>query len=251
MIQDPFSTTKPDGSPNPCFIDPADFAALYPNYQAIIFAESRADVIEDRFKELQERSGSVKSLYGHDADVSHRAEKAFQSAWRESSTGILSKENRMTPTTNPTAESIFGPTPWQTDVGIFFNSTFYPYSKYYFATPEAAQKVADMLGGTVVEQQDLSVVRQSAIGVGVPRLLVLLHNNGLKVNAGTIMQVWTHGYPQSYIDTVVSQIVGFTWHYQAPVAPPPVLLQPSDGLMMAAIGEVAMQADGTVWKRVS
>jgi len=151
------------------------------------------------------------------------------------------------PTTNPTAEAIFGANPWQTDAGGSMNGISYGYSKYYFATPTAAKQVADMLGGTVVEEYSLGGGPPTQ---NKPNELVLLPG-GQKVNAGLIMQVWTHGYPENYIDQVVSQIVGFIWSYKAPPPPPLIPLQPADGLMMAAIGDVAMQADGTVWKRVS
>ena len=123
----------------------------------------------------------------------------------------------------------------------------YSYSKDYFATPAPAKQVADMLGGTVVEEYAIAGGPPTQ---NKPNELVLLPS-GLKVNAGLIIQVWTHGYPENYIDSEVSNMVGFAWSYKAPVAPPVVPLQPSDGLMIAMVGDVAMQADGTVWKRVS
>jgi hypothetical protein len=147
--------------------------------------------------------------------------------------------------TTPTAESVFGSKPWILDAGGSGSGHTWSYSKYYFATPETAKQLADMLGGTVVEEYAISGGPPMQ---NYPNQLVLLPS-GLKVNAGLIAQLWTHGWTQDYINTMVSSEVGFVWHYTP--LPAPVVLQPSEGLMIAPVGGLATQVDGTIWKRIS
>ena len=105
----------------------------------------------------------------------------------------------------PTAQSVFGATPWETGVyGTGPNGMTYGYNSYYFATPATAQIVANMLGGAVVASNDIA----SAAGPfsqSQPNLMVQLPN-GAQVNAGLVAQIFTHGYPQSTINQMIAQI---------------------------------------------
>ncbi len=103
----------------------------------------------------------------------------------------------------PTAESVFGPNPWVTNpTGIGPNGNTYGYNPYYFATPQTAAKVAQMLGGTVVPSYEFTP-NGGMFAQQQPNLMVQLPNGHL-VNAGIIAACYTHGYPQSYVDSMIA-----------------------------------------------
>ena len=101
----------------------------------------------------------------------------------------------------PTAESVFGSNPWITNAGGNGPNGQYGYNKYYFATPETAAKVAQMLGGTVVAANDLTpygpfVQNQANQMIQMP--------DGRLINAGIIASYYDHGWSQKTIDTMVN-----------------------------------------------
>ncbi len=103
----------------------------------------------------------------------------------------------------PTAESVFGPNPWVTNpTGIGPDGSAYSYNPYYFATPATAAKVAQMLGGTVVQNYSFTpnggpfAQQQACTMVKLP--------DGRLVNPGLVASFYTHGYPQSYIDMMIA-----------------------------------------------
>lgn len=113
------------------------------------------------------------------------------------------------PNAAPTAESVFGPNPWLTNpTGIGPNGLTYNYNPYYFATPETAAKVAQMVGGTVVQSNQLTPnggpfsQQQANQMVQLP--------NGQLINPGLVASLYTHGYSQSYIDGLVAAEVNNT-----------------------------------------
>jgi hypothetical protein len=112
---------------------------------------------------------------------------------------------------NPTAEEVFGPTPWienptYTDPNGQKSGS---YSPTYFATPETGALVAKMLGGQLIEED--SITGGSTSGSGFqqdqPNEVVLMPD-GTKVNAGIIAFIFTHGFPQSYINTLIANETG-------------------------------------------
>ena len=110
--------------------------------------------------------------------------------------------------TIPTAESVFGDNPWVADpTGIAPNGDSYGYNPLYFATASTAAQVAQMVGGTVVTDNEL------APGGGFlqqqPNEMVQL-SNGTLINPGLVAAFYTHGYPQSYIDQMIANEVSGT-----------------------------------------
>jgi hypothetical protein len=110
--------------------------------------------------------------------------------------------------TIPTAESVFGDNPWVADpTGIAPNGESYGYNPLYFATASTAAQVAQMVGGTVVTDNEL------APGGGFlqqqPNEMVKL-SNGTLINPGLVAAFYTHGYPQSYIDQMIANEVSGT-----------------------------------------
>jgi hypothetical protein len=104
--------------------------------------------------------------------------------------------------TPPTAESVFGQNPWMQSVGGYSNSGgSYSYNSMYFATRETAEKVAQMLGGKVVAQNAM-VGDTGPFYQQQPNYMVQLPNGHL-VNAGLTASYFTHGWSQSFIDTML------------------------------------------------
>jgi hypothetical protein len=107
------------------------------------------------------------------------------------------------PNTPPTAESVFGANPWISNpTGIGPNGIAFGYNRYYFATPQTAAKVADMVGGTVV-QSNCFTPNGGAFSQQQPNLMVKLPD-GRMINPGLVASFYTNGWPQSYIDQMIA-----------------------------------------------
>jgi len=109
------------------------------------------------------------------------------------------------PSAPPTAQSVFGANPWIANPGgTGPNGASYSYNPYYFATPATAAKVAQMLGGTVVERND--VTPNGPFQQNQPNEMVQL-SNGKLVNAGIIASFYDHGFSQQYVNMLVTNEV--------------------------------------------
>ena len=102
----------------------------------------------------------------------------------------------------PSAESVFGANPWMASPsGFSAGLGAYGFNPVYFATRQTADKVAQLLGGTVVEKNDI-------LGNGGPfsqsqaNYMVQLPNGHL-VNAGLTASLYTHGWSQAQIDRLL------------------------------------------------
>jgi hypothetical protein len=103
----------------------------------------------------------------------------------------------------PTPESVFGASPWIANpTGKTPDGTSFSYNPWYFATPQAAAQVAQLLGGTVVASNEFTaagspfVQQQANLMVEMP--------DGRMINAGLVASFYAHGYPQSYINTLIA-----------------------------------------------
>ncbi len=107
---------------------------------------------------------------------------------------------------SPTAESAFGPNPWLSNpTGVGPDGTPYGYNPFYFATPDTAAKVAQMVGGTVVQSNQFTG-NGGAFTQQQPNQMVQLANGKL-INPGLVASFYTHGYPQYYVDQLVASEV--------------------------------------------
>ena len=98
----------------------------------------------------------------------------------------------------PTAESVFGPSPWMASpAGTGPGETKWSYNPIYFATQATAEKVASMVGGHVIERNDIT--DGGPFHQTVPNEMVQFAD-GRILNAGLIANLFNHGYSQSYID---------------------------------------------------
>lgn len=108
----------------------------------------------------------------------------------------------------PTAQSVFGDNPWITNPGgVAPNGVTYGYNPYYFATPSTASKVAQMIGGTVVQTN--AITPYGPFQQNQPNQMVQLPN-GKQLNAGIIASFYDHGYSQQYINMLISNEVNDT-----------------------------------------
>ena len=107
------------------------------------------------------------------------------------------------PTSIPTVEELFGPSPWQQDPsGSGPDGKTWSYNPLYFATRQTAETVAQMVGGQVVEQNQFCPY--GPLAQAQPNEMVQL-SNGRVFNAGEFVGLYSHGYPQSYVDRLVQQ----------------------------------------------
>jgi hypothetical protein len=103
----------------------------------------------------------------------------------------------------PTAESVFGPNPWMNNpTGIGPNGVSFNYNQYYFATPQTAAAVANMVGGKVIQTNQFTPTGGS-FAQQQPNYMVQLQD-GRMINPGLVASFYTHGYPQSYVDMMVA-----------------------------------------------
>ena len=106
----------------------------------------------------------------------------------------------------PTAQSLFGANPWSTSAGGTGPSGSYSYNQYYFATPETAAKVAQMLGGKVVAADTLTPY--GPFKQNQPNLMVQMPDGRL-INAGLVAGFYDHGYTQQTVDKMISaEVIG-------------------------------------------
>jgi hypothetical protein len=104
----------------------------------------------------------------------------------------------------PTAQSLFGDSPWLTNPGGTGPSGSYSYNPIYFATPQTAAVVAKMLGGTVVASN--AATPYGGFTQSDPNQMVQLPN-GTVVNAGLIADMYNHGYTQQMVNGLLDQAV--------------------------------------------
>jgi hypothetical protein len=101
----------------------------------------------------------------------------------------------------PTAQSLFGDNPWQGDAGGTGPNGGYSYNQYYFATPDTAAKVAQMLGGKVVTADAITPYgpfkqNQQNQMIEMP--------DGRMINAGLVAAFYDRGYTQQMVDKMIA-----------------------------------------------
>ena len=107
----------------------------------------------------------------------------------------------------PTAESVFGDNPWLTSpTGLNPDGTTYSFNPQYFATPQTAAMVAQMVGGTVVEVNEMTNAPGSPYQQQQPNQMVQLKDGHL-INPGLVAGFYTHGYSQSLVDQMIANEV--------------------------------------------
>ena len=107
------------------------------------------------------------------------------------------------PSGAPTLETEFGSQTFMNDpTGAGLVDYTYNFNPIYFATQQTAEKVAGMLGGTVVESSAM-VDPHSAFHQNQLNEMVQMAD-GRQINAGLVANFYSHGYSQSYIDSLIN-----------------------------------------------
>jgi hypothetical protein len=114
------------------------------------------------------------------------------------------------PVAPPTAQSVFGANVWMTDpVGLNPNGTTFEYNPIYFATESTAQTVAQMVGGTVIVDDQFCAPGDGAFAQQQPNYMVKMPN-GAVINPGLVASFYTFGFSQSQVNTWIAQEVADT-----------------------------------------
>ncbi|MBZ5622778.1 MAG: hypothetical protein LAQ69_29190 [Acidobacteriia bacterium] len=133
----------------------------------------------------------------------------FRALFTNKTPATATPGNPPAPSPAPTAESVFGPNPWITNpTGVGPNGLTYSYNPYYFATPQTAAKVAQMVGGTVIQSNQFTPTG-GAFFQQQPNQMVQLPD-GRIINPGLVASFYNHGYSQSYIDTMIANEIRST-----------------------------------------
>jgi hypothetical protein len=103
----------------------------------------------------------------------------------------------------PTLESVFGDNPWVANPTGQGPLGTYSFNPIYFATPQTAEKVAELLGGTVIQQNALCSAPNSPFQQQQANYMVKLPS-GRVTNPGLVAAYFQRGYPQSTIDRLLS-----------------------------------------------
>jgi hypothetical protein len=102
--------------------------------------------------------------------------------------------------------SPFGANPWLTDPTGSGPGPVTNYNPIYFATAQTAQTVAQMTGGTVVSENEITSAPGSPFQQNQPNLMVELPNGGL-INPGLVADIYTHGWNQAFENQQVANEV--------------------------------------------
>jgi len=108
----------------------------------------------------------------------------------------------------PTAQSLFGASPWSTGAGGTGVNGSYGYNPYYFATPATAAKVAQMLGGKVVPMD--AITPFGPFQQNQPNQMIQMPDGRL-INAGLVAGFYDHGLTQQTVDKMIAaEVTGNT-----------------------------------------
>jgi len=105
-----------------------------------------------------------------------------------------------------TGGSPFGANPWLTDPTGNGLGSATNYNPIYFATEQTAQTVAQMTGGTVVSENEITSAPGSPFQQNQPNLMVQLPDGGL-INPGLVADIYTHGWNQAFENQQVANEV--------------------------------------------
>jgi hypothetical protein len=148
-------------------------------------------------------TGDFQTLFGNTASKSSPAAATSTTTATTPSLSTQAAAPATEAESVPTPESVFGGSPWLANpVGTNPDGSQFSYNPWYFATPQAATQVAQMLGGTVVSQNEFTSPGSPFVQQQ-PNLMVQMPDGRL-INAGLVASFYAHGYPQSYINTLIS-----------------------------------------------
>lgn len=122
---------------------------------------------------------------------------------------ILTGVDSSDPTDEPTVESVFGSSPWETDATGTGPLGSFSFNPQYFGTVATAEKVAAMVGGTVVGVNTMAETPANPVTQNEDNEMVQLSDGGM-INAGLVATFFTHGYQLSMVKQMVADEVNYT-----------------------------------------
>jgi hypothetical protein len=128
------------------------------------------------------------------------------SASSSSTDSIVTGVDSDDPTYVPTAQSVFGDSPWESDAGGTGPAGPFALNPEYFATQATAQKVAGMVGGTVVGINLMAEAPGNPFTQNEDNEMVQLAD-GSQINAGLVAGFFTHGYQLSMVSQMIQNEV--------------------------------------------
>lgn len=158
---------------------------------------------------------------------------------------------------SPSMQQLFGDSPFVTSPAPGGTGPYGPYlyNPTYFATPATALLVASIVElGCGLTKGSVKLVEENDISPfgpfvqNMPNQMIVMPD-GSHHNAGMIADQFAMNGSIETINSLLTSELGLLFTYATEPIPP--ILKPVIGvqLMVAAIGKVAMQADGTYWKR--
>ena len=126
----------------------------------------------------------------------------FKSLFGSASYSVAAPAATTTAKPAPTLESVFGGSPYASNPGgTAPNGVSYGYNPTYFATRSAADKLAQMYGGTVVEANAITPYgpfQQNQVNQ------MIRFSNGNVVNAGILASYFDRGWSQEQINGAIA-----------------------------------------------
>jgi hypothetical protein len=101
---------------------------------------------------------------------------------------------------------VFGANPWIADPTGQGPGGVTHYNPEYFATEQTAERVAQIVGGQVVQGNTLTNAPGSPFTLDQPELMVQLPSGG-QINPGLIASLFTHNWPQSFVNQQIANEV--------------------------------------------
>lgn len=135
---------------------------------------------------------------------------------------------------NGAAVSPFGPNPFITNAGYNAPGGFSGgYNPLYFPTQQTAQIAAGLIpGAQVIQGNAITNAPGSPIQQNQPNWLLQLPN-GMTINPGFIADAYNHGYPQQYVDQLISSMINPTANLNS--------LDPITGMYAVSGGKATVQ----------
>lgn len=140
------------------------------------------------------------------ADTANTASAAANTAANSAASTAANSIGTMDPKSVPTAQSMFGASPWVSDAGGNGPTGAFNLNPMYFATQQTAQQVAAMVGGTVVSVDTFAQTPGNHFTQNEPNEMVQLPD-GAMINAGLVAGFFTHGYQASMVQQMIQNEV--------------------------------------------
>jgi hypothetical protein len=184
------------------------------SFRAIFSSSGPSNGVARRAASRTGQSTSASSATNQSAGSASQSTTAASSSSATATQGSTAPTTAATaaPGSDPnsvyTAEEVFGANPWVSNpTGVGPTGMTFGYNPLYFATPSTAAQVAQMLGGTVVQDNEFTKnTPGDPFAQSQPNEMVQLPDGAL-INPGLVASFYTHGYPQWEVNQSIAEDV--------------------------------------------